>query len=188
MARWTAQGLAIGCVSINAAPAEFLRDDYAEHLLSAISRFGIDPRTVEVEVTEQVFAERGGDYVRRALHRLHGEGVRISLDDFGTGYSSLSHLRDFPVDVVKVDRSFVQQVIDKSEIAAIAKAVSHLCTSLGIEVVAEGVETEAQATWLMKHGFTSAQGFLYSRPAPAKELPAFLMKHVPRLLAGLQHA
>src|SRR3990167_8410664 len=105
--RWMNQGLPFGHVSINAAPVEFLRDDFAERTIARLKRHDVPAELVQLEVTETVFAERGSYYVGRALQQLHEKGVRIALDDFGTGYSSLSHLRDFPVDVVKIDRSFI---------------------------------------------------------------------------------
>ena len=189
--RWTSSGLKVGRVSLNAAPAEFLRNDYAERLLTAMDEAGVPAGVVEIEVTEQVFVARGRDYVRRALHSLHEAGVRVSLDDFGTGYSSLSHLRDFPVDVVKVDRSFVEQINHKPEIAAIVRAVANLCLSLGIEVVGEGIETPEQADRLLRKGFSAGQGYLYGRPMPAEQIEQVLgtggsgSLSVPALVPGL---
>ena len=178
VAAWIAQGLPFGRVSINAAPAEFLRDDYAERLLAMLARFKISPEHIEVEVTEQVFVERGGEYVRRALCELHQKGIQISLDDFGTGYSSLSHLRDYPVDVVKVDRSFVEQIITRPDMAAIVRAVSSLCGSLGLQIVAEGVETPEQAARLIAKGCTLGQGYLFGRPVPAGEISSLILNNV----------
>jgi len=174
VAGWLVQGLPFGRVSINAAPAEFLRDDYAERLLALLTRFRVSPEHIEVEVTEQVFVERGGEYVRRALRQLHREGIQISLDDIGTGYSSLSHLRDYPVDVVKVDRSFVEQITTRPDMAAIVRAVSSLCGSLGLQVVAEGVETPEQVARLVAKGCDLGQGFLFGRPVPAADIPSLL--------------
>src|SRR5207244_11107498 len=116
--------------SINAAPAEFLRDDYAERLLAILKTNEVPADRVEVEVTEHAFLGRGPEYVARALNVLKAAGTTVSLDDFGTGCSSLSHLRDFPVDVVKVDKSFVQQMTEDSEIAALVAAVIDLANSL----------------------------------------------------------
>lgn len=162
---WLDQGLDFGRVSINAAPAEFLRDDYAEKLLSALEQGRVDPRFVEVEVTEHVFLDRGSEYVSRALNLLNQEGVQIALDDFGTGYSSLSHLRDFPVQVVKIDHSFVERMVEDDEISAIVTAVIRLAQSLSLSVVAEGVETDQQRRILVDKGCPLGQGFLYGRPA-----------------------
>jgi diguanylate cyclase (GGDEF)-like protein/PAS domain S-box-containing protein len=164
MREWLRQGVQFGRIAINAAPAEFLRDDYAERLLSMLASSNVDPRMLEVEVTEHVFLERGSELVARALTRLNDAGIRIALDDFGTGYSSLSHLRDLPVDVVKIDRSFVERMVEEQEISAIISAVVSLAQSLSLEVVAEGVETEAQRLCLLEKGCSHAQGFFYGRP------------------------
>ena len=177
VATWVSQGVSFGRVSINAAPAEFLRDDYAERLLALLAHFGVSPAHIEVEVTEQVFIERGGEYVTRALRELHRQGVSISLDDFGTGYSSLSHLRDYPVDVVKVDRSFVEQIATRPDMAAIVRAVSSLCGSLGLQVVAEGVETPEQVVRLADKGCTFGQGYLFGRPVPAAQVASLIRNH-----------
>lgn len=168
---WRQRGIEVGTISINAAPAEFLRDDYAERLLGKLEDEQVPPHLIEIEVTEHVFMERGSQYVARALRRLHEAGVRISLDDFGTGYSSLSHLRDFPVDVVKIDRSFVENVRSEPEIAAIVTAVIDLAASLSIDVVAEGVESADQASFLREAGCNYGQGYLFSRPAEATLVP-----------------
>lgn len=158
---WLDRGLDLGRVSINAAPAEFLRDDYAERFLTVLMEANVPPEAVEVEVTEHAFMERGREFVARALASLQHAGVTVSLDDFGTGYSSLSHLRDFPVDRVKIDMSFIQQMIDDQEIAAIVAAVINLARSLAIDVVAEGVETQPQLELLRSMGCHLAQGHLF---------------------------
>lgn len=156
---WKKVGFDFGCISINAAPSEFLRDDYAERLIASLRENSISPTSIEVEVTEHVFMAGSSSYVRRALSTLKNAGITIALDDFGTGYSSLSHLRDFPVDVVKIDQSFVQRMLVDSEIAAIVSAVVGLATSLQIISVAEGVETKEQADALKVIGCTQIQGF-----------------------------
>jgi len=162
---WLDRGAIFGRVSINAAPAEFLRDDYAERLLRLAAAGGVPASCLEVEVTEHVFCDRGSDHVVRALNLLTREGVGIALDDFGTGYSSLSHLRDFPVDVVKIDRSFVQRMTQDAEISAIISAVIGLAQSLSLDVVAEGIETELQRRILLQKGCSHGQGFLFGAPA-----------------------
>lgn len=170
MAAWRAKGIEYGIVSLNASPAEFLRDDYAERLLGRVHEHGLHPNEVEVEITEHVFAARGMEFVSRALKVLHDAGVRISLDDFGTGYSSLSHLRDFPVDVVKIDRSFIAKVLDEPEVAAIVTAIINLAASLSMDVVAEGVETQEQASLLRNAGCRFGQGYLFSSAQPAHDV------------------
>jgi diguanylate cyclase (GGDEF)-like protein/PAS domain S-box-containing protein len=173
---WQRAGIEVPRVSINAAPAEFLRDDYAERLLRVVGKAGISPSLIEIEVTEHVFLDRGSEFVERALKMLNQAGVYISLDDFGTGYSSLSHLRDFPVDVVKIDQSFISKMVDEPEIAAIVSAVIDLARSLSIHVVAEGIETEGQKAMLKEKGCSFGQGYLFGRAAPADEVQAMLQK------------
>lgn len=169
---WLDAAIPFGRVSINAAPAEFLRDDYAERLLAELASQQIPPAAIEIEVTEHAFVERGRDFVARALIKLQQAGVIISLDDFGTGSSSLSHLRDFPVDRVKIDRSFVQQMTGDPERAAIVAAVIGLARSLSIDVVAEGVETRQQLDLLRSMGCHQAQGHLFSAAVSATSVPA----------------
>jgi len=174
MRNWLDKGLPIGFVAINAAPVEFLRDDFAERLIARMDEHRIPPHLVEIEVTEHVFLERGSDFVGRALKTLSHTGVRIALDDFGTGYSSLSHLRDYPVDVVKIDRSFIDKITTDAEVRAIVSAVIDLARSLNLEVVAEGVETEAQKWLLIQHRCGVGQGYLFGRAIEADEVPYLL--------------
>ena len=171
---WAEAGIEFGRVSINAAPAEFLRGDYAERLLGVLAEHGVDPSKVEVEVTEHALMKQGPEYVAAALATLKAAGVQVSLDDFGTGYSSLSHLRDFPVDLVKIDKSFVQQMNEDSEIASIVAAVVNLARSIEIEVVAEGVETPAQLELLRAMGCQLAQGHLFGKPVEKAEVASLL--------------
>jgi diguanylate cyclase (GGDEF)-like protein/PAS domain S-box-containing protein len=160
---WIDRGLHFGRVAINAAPAEFLRDDYAERLLQVLVEQRVPPQVVEIEVTEHALLEQGPEYVARALALLKSAGITVSLDDFGTGYSSLSHLRDYPVDLVKIDMSFVQQMSQDEEISAIVAAVVNLAKSLSIDVVAEGVETQEQSELLQIMGCQFAQGHLFGK-------------------------
>jgi len=164
---WERGAVEFGRVSINAAPAEFLRDDYAERLLERVAVAGVPATRLEIEVTEHALMANASKYVCRALALLKEAGTTVALDDFGTGHSSLSHLRDFPVDVVKIDRSFVKQMAEDEEIAAIVRAVINLAASLRIDSVAEGVETREQADLLRAAGCTLGQGFLLGRPSPA---------------------
>ena len=177
---WQAAGVDFGRVSINAAPSEFLRDDYAERLIECIRKYDLRPDVIEVEVTEHVFMAGGSRYVRRALAQLKNAGLTIALDDFGTGYSSLSHLRDFPVDVVKIDQSFVQRMLVDLEIAAIVSAVVGLANSLNIVSVAEGVETREHADMLRAIGCTQIQGFWIGAAQSPEVIAA---KHVKRSAA-----
>jgi len=167
IASWAKRGLGVGRIAINAAPAEFLRDDYAEKFLDVLGEYKLPGSCFAVEVTEHVFLGRSSEYVARAIAVLKSAGVQISLDDFGTGYSSLSHLRDLRVDAVKMDKSFIDRIADGGEAAAIVVAVISLAKSLKIATVAEGVETEPQARLLQSMGCDRAQGFFFGRPVDA---------------------
>lgn len=168
---WLDNSLPVGFVAINAAPVEFLRDDFAERLIERMEEFAIPPSFVEVEITEHVFLNRGADFVGRALKLMSETGIRIALDDFGTGHSSLSHLRDYPVDVVKIDRSFVDKMATDPDVRAIISAVLNLARSLNIDVVAEGIETELQMQLLMEENCLLGQGFYFGRAVKADDVP-----------------
>ena len=174
--QWRRAGLPVVPVSINAAPVEFLRDDYAERLIGHMEHMNLPANLVEVEVTEHMLGERGSEYVIRALKLLKQHGVRIALDDFGTGQSSLAHLRDYPVDCVKIDKDFVQRIEQESTIRAIVKAVGCLGPSMQLDLVAEGVETEAQRSILKDCGYQLGQGYLFGKPWNAEEVQACLQR------------
>lgn len=167
MAGWQRQGLPVLPVAINASPVEFLRDDFAESLLTRAARHQVSPALLEVEITEQVLADRGAAFVVRALHKLKDAGVRIALDDFGTGHSSLAHLRDYPIHCLKIDRSFISRMESEPSIRAIIQAVATLGPSLNIDLVAEGVENLRQRELLLAAGCWLGQGFLYAPALPA---------------------
>ncbi|HYD24069.1 MAG TPA: EAL domain-containing protein [Croceibacterium sp.] len=179
MRGWLDRGIAFHNVAINASAAEFRRDNFAERLLEQMRRSRIPARCVQLEVTETVFLGRGAEYVHRALALLNARGVKIALDDFGTGYASLRHLKQFPVDNIKIDQSFVQDMQADPGNEAIVSAVINLGRSLGIRVVAEGVETEGQAARLLELGCQFGQGFLFSKPVAARRVPAVLATAVP---------
>ncbi|WP_262027394.1 putative bifunctional diguanylate cyclase/phosphodiesterase [Microvirga sp. Mcv34] len=169
---WLDEGLPLGRIAINISAAEFRHDDYAERILAELNHSGVPAHCLEVEVTETVFLGRHADNVERALRILSAAGVTIALDDFGTGYASLTHLKRFPVDVIKIDRSFIRDIDTDSGDAAIVRALLSLGRSLNIAVVAEGVETAAQVAFLEAHGCDLAQGHFFGRPIPAEQVPA----------------
>jgi diguanylate cyclase (GGDEF)-like protein/PAS domain S-box-containing protein len=175
MRRWLDRGLDFGHVAVNAAAPDFRSDDFAERILARLCRAGVPPSCFQLEVTETVFLGRGAEYVERALKLLSSEGVSIALDDFGTGYASLRHLKQFPVDVIKIDQSFVQKLNVDTGDAAIVDAVIKLGKSLGIATVAEGVETRAQARHLIEAGCDFGQGHLFSKAVPARKVPSLLV-------------
>lgn len=174
LSRWLDAGLDIGHVAINAASAEFRESHFAEDFLSRLAARNIAPSYLQLEVTETVFLGRGADNVEAALCTLSRNGVRIALDDFGTGYASLAHLRQFPIDLLKIDRSFVHELGHNSDADAICAAVINLGHCLNMEIVAEGIETAAQQAQLTHLGCDTAQGFFYSAAIPASEVPAAL--------------
>ncbi len=167
LARWRDQGAALVPVAINLSSAEFRSTDLFDRVMTQLRRHDLPPTLIELEVTETVFIGRGNEQVGDTLALFHRAGISIALDDFGTGYASLKHLRDFPVDVIKIDRSFVADLSDRHDGAAIVDAMLGLAQRLGIAVVAEGVETAAQAQYLRDRHCPFAQGFLFGRPMPA---------------------
>ena len=172
---WRERGLPFGHVAVNASAADFRREDFADTVLERLSRAGLPPSTLQIEVTETVFLGRGAELVSKALSTLSAAGVKVSLDDFGTGYASLSHLKQFPVDTIKIDRNFVREVTAEEIAAPIADAVIQLGKSLGMQVVAEGVETEAQHRYLARRGCDFAQGYLYSPAVASAEAQNLLL-------------
>lgn len=174
MAQWLEAGLPALPVSLNAAPVEFLRDDYAENLLEQLQAYGLPTHLVEIEITEHILGERGSGFVIRALNLLKNAGVRIALDDFGTGHSSLAHLRDYPVDCLKIDCDFVRRIGEDPTILAIVQAVGQLGPNLKLDLVAEGVETEDQRRLLLAAGYRIAQGYLFGKASSAHTVAQLL--------------
>ncbi|QCK86428.1 EAL domain-containing protein [Phreatobacter aquaticus] len=167
-ARWTAEGFAFGRIAFNLSAADFRNRRPARAILDAIAASGLDPSMFEVEVTEDVFLARNAGPVAETCRELKQAGLTIAFDDFGTGYASLTHLNDFPVDVIKIDRSFVAKLGTHQGTTAIIQAIVGLANSLGMSVVAEGVETEGQARFLAAIGCPMAQGYRFGRPQPAE--------------------
>jgi diguanylate cyclase (GGDEF)-like protein len=156
-------------VAVNVSAVQFHRASLNETILRALADSGLAPDRFEVEITESIFLE-GGDATLRLLHSLRSIGVRIALDDFGTGYSSLSYLQSFPFDKLKIDRSFIQNLLTRDGASAIVHAITELANALGIETTAEGVEETAQLMELRAHGCSSVQGYLFSEPMSAVDV------------------
>jgi diguanylate cyclase (GGDEF)-like protein/PAS domain S-box-containing protein len=169
---WLDQGLDIGHVAINLSGADLRSESFPDQLLSSLAAHNVPCQHIELEVTESVFLGRGAESVERTLRSLSLAGIHIALDDFGTGYASLSHLKQFPIDVIKIDQRFVRDLQDDPDDAAIVRAVLNLSYSLGIKTVAEGIETAAQAEYLKAGGCHFGQGFLFSPAVPASEVAA----------------
>jgi len=169
MAHWRSMGLDPGVVSINASEFCFQDGDYAERILSRLEEAGIPPEMFEIEITETVFLGESAKLVEAALRKLKEAGCSIALDDFGTGYASLTHLRDFPIDQIKIDKSFVSDLVSQSHSTVIVKAIVDLAHNLGMQVVAEGVESEGQYEFLRAIGCDSGQGYLFGKATSASK-------------------
>ena len=156
-------------VAVNVSAVQFHRGTLNETILRALADSGLAPGRLEVEITESIFLE-GSDTTLKLLHSLRSLGVRVALDDFGTGYSSLSYLQSFPFDKLKIDRSFIQNLLTREGASAIVHAITELANALGIETTAEGVEETAQLMELRAHGCSSVQGFLFAEPMSVSEV------------------
>lgn len=165
--RWMIAGVPFVSIAINLSASQFRDDQIGSRILHAIAAANVDPRMIEVEVTEGVFLSATSDAVLNACKVLKQGGVRIAFDDFGTGFASLTHLRDFPVDTIKIDRSFITRLGQGQNTTAIVNAMVGLAHNLSMCIVAEGVETEAQAGFLKAIGCDAAQGYLFARPVSA---------------------
>ncbi|CUA89944.1 diguanylate cyclase (GGDEF) domain [Chelatococcus sambhunathii] len=163
-------------IGVNASAAEFAGGDFAERFLRQLRARDIPPSWIKLEVTETVLMGEQARNVRLAVEELSEAGVPIALDDFGTGYSSLTHLRDFPINCIKIDRSFVAGIGREAESPAIIRALIELAHNLGLTVIAEGVETDVQLEFLRAIGCDAAQGFRFSKAGPFDMLRSQLRK------------
>jgi diguanylate cyclase (GGDEF)-like protein len=164
-------------IAVNLSGRELDDESLVEHVRDALLSEEVDPSMLEVELTEEIFIQNI-EHNLNQLSRLHQLGVQLAIDDFGVGYSSLGYLRDFPVDLLKIDRSFITDVTERHDDAVITRAVINLAHNLGIQVVAEGVETEEQLNFLKAHRCNLAQGYLISRPIPAADLQTALSEGI----------
>jgi predicted signal transduction protein with EAL and GGDEF domain len=175
---WQKAGYPPVHVAVNIASPHFRQGGLMDSVARALRETGLGPEWLELEVTESMLMQgvdaQGVDLTLDTLFKLKDMGVRLAIDDFGTGYSSLAYLKRFPLDTLKIDRSFVKDLPRDAEDAAIAKAIIAMAHSLRLAVVAEGVETDQQLAFLRQHGCDLVQGFLFSRPVPAEEFAALL--------------
>ncbi len=176
-------------VAVNLSAHQFRQKRFVEFVESVLAETQLAPSSLELEITESVLMD-DSEAVLATLRRMRDLGISIAVDDFGTGYSSLSYLRRFPIDRLKIDRSFIRNAADNRDDATVTGAIIALAHSLDIPVVAEGVETEAQREFLVAHGCDEAQGYLFARPMPAERLPRYFsalgtLDRTPGLLMGL---
>jgi len=169
-------------LSINVSSKQLGQRGFVDLLEEILKRYDIERSQLCLEITESVMTDLG-EWVIELLDRVKALGVKLAIDDFGTGYSSLSYLRTFPVDILKIDRSFVMKLHETKEDVAIVAAIATLADTLDLAVVAEGVETVQQANQLRALGCRTAQGFLYSKPVPVDDAEALLLQKVIRVKA-----
>ena len=175
-AGWRSRGVGHSVVlRLNVSPVQLVTDGFVDTVAAIIAEFDIDPESVCLEITESVVVQ-DIETTRVTLAGLKDAGVQVAIDDFGTGYSALSHLKSLPVDTLKVDRSFVRELGSDPGDLAIVRAIIALAESFGLELVAEGVETEAAALTLLRHGCHRAQGFLLSRPIAGAAMESLLAR------------
>jgi EAL domain-containing protein (putative c-di-GMP-specific phosphodiesterase class I) len=167
--RWHAMGLAVEPVAVNLSTVQFHSIGFIDAVTQALPADGVASGLLELELTERMLMDDLAD-VKQRLMRLKALGLRISVDDFGTGYSSLGHLKELPIDKVKIDRSFIHDLPANRDSGAITRAIVQMGHSLDITVIAEGVESEAQSRFLRELGCDELQGAWISEPLP---LPAF---------------
>jgi diguanylate cyclase (GGDEF)-like protein/PAS domain S-box-containing protein len=170
-AEWRDGGLSIRDISFNLSPRQLWQPDVSDRILSRFEAHGVDPARVVVEITESA-AMTDPDRTQRILWDLHARGLRLAIDDFGTGYSSLSRLKHMPVDILKVDRSFVRDVASDPQAGSMVRAIIQLADGLGMLPLAEGIETEDEWRFLVGNNCPLGQGYHFSRPIPAQEIVA----------------
>jgi predicted signal transduction protein with EAL and GGDEF domain len=164
-----AAGLEPGHLAVNVSTAQLLADDFLDTVKRSLARHAVPATRLEIEVTETVLLDRSIARIGHTLEALRAMGCTLAMDDFGTGYASLSHLTSFPVDRIKIDRGFPRAIDSDGDRGLIARTLIGLGRGLGLEVIAEGMETESQRSFLVVHGCTAVQGYLLARPMLADE-------------------
>ena len=176
LARWAMQPTLSGLtLSVNVSSHQFRQSEFVDRVSQILSHTGADPRCLRLELTESIMV-RDVDHVVAKMRALRDQGVGFSLDDFGTGYSSLAYLKRLPIDQLKIDQGFVRDILSDHNDAAIAKMVIALADSMGLSVIAEGVETQEQRDCLAALGCHEYQGYLFGRPVPVKDFEASLLR------------
>jgi len=167
---WLDAGLPPVTLALNISGQHFMKNELLETITAILKESGLDPGLLELELTEGVLMAHTEKTVK-TLQALKGMGVRLAIDDFGTGFSSLSYLKRFPLDVLKIDRTFIKDIITDPDDAAITVATIEMARTLKLQVIAEGVETQPQLDFLTRNGCDLYQGYLFSRPVPPEEIP-----------------
>jgi EAL domain-containing protein (putative c-di-GMP-specific phosphodiesterase class I) len=181
---WQDAGLPMVRMAINVSPVELGAANFVSSVLTTLAETGLEAHRLELELTETFLMQEANSTIA-VLRELRSIGVHLALDDFGTGYSSLSCLQRFPIDTLKIDQSFVRDLVNDADDANIVSAVIGMGNSLHLRVIAEGIETREQLNFLQKHGCPIGQGFYFSRPVPAAEFGVLLERGVTGMIAGL---
>lgn len=176
LAEWRQQGLPILPVAVNISGHHLHSPSLLPCVRQTLNAHAIESKLIEIEITEGVLTHNTGQSIT-VMSALKTLGIKLSVDDFGTGYSSLSYLKNFPIDILKIDQTFVRDAASNIEDGAICKAIISLAKSLDLQIIAEGVETQAQLTFLKQHSCHSYQGYLFSRPLPADKIPGILSQN-----------
>ncbi len=163
-------------IAVNLSPAQFADPELVEKIMETLQRKGVPSHLVEREITENTLMDTGPGATKRLI-KLHDMGIRLAIDDFGTGYSSLSYLEKFPVHKLKIDRVFIKDITTDKDDATIARSIIQLGQAMNLEIIAEGVETEAQLEFLRKEGCDQVQGFLFAKPMTNKALIEWLPEY-----------
>jgi EAL domain-containing protein (putative c-di-GMP-specific phosphodiesterase class I) len=183
MREWLDAGLLAVPVAVNISSLEFRSEQFSEGVQAALKSARLDPRYLELELTETVLM-RNAESTAYALKELKAIGVRLAVDDFGTGYSSLSYLTRFPIDTLKLDQSFIQDIVAGSDDAIVVSAVISMGKGLRHRVIAEGIETLEQLTFLKANGCDEGQGYYFSRPISAQQFASLLEMPCQRLIVN----
>jgi predicted signal transduction protein with EAL and GGDEF domain len=170
-AAWRAAGFPLGRIAVNVFPSQLTDESLLRDLEQALRDTGLPAGVLELEITENVALDFEDEV---ALRKIHERGIKLALDDFGTGYASLSYLTRFPLERIKIDRGFIGKITDDAGDAAIVRSLIAMAHNLGLAVIAEGVETTAQAAFLINEKCEEAQGYLYAKPLPTAEFEAYL--------------
>jgi EAL domain-containing protein (putative c-di-GMP-specific phosphodiesterase class I) len=160
-------------VSVNVSALQLVQKDFTDFVLSALEKVGLPPALLLIEVTETALME-SMDLVIKKLNILKDNNIKIALDDFGCGYSSLTYLKMLPIDTVKIDRSFISDIMSEDDVTSMTGSIIILAKKLGLTVIGEGVETKEQLDYLKKHGCDMFQGYLVSKPVPEVEINKLL--------------
>ena len=174
---WQREGLPVLSMAVNLSPRQFLDTNLLDDIDEALALSDMPARLLQLEITESMVMQNVERAIR-LLDEIRSRGVRLAIDDFGTGYSSMSLMKKFPIDTIKIDRTFVRDLAESAEDRAIATAIISMGKALGLTVVAEGVETSEQDSFLRGHACDEIQGYLFSKPVRAEDIPALFSPNV----------